>query len=250
MDLHESRPRLFLSEREAQVWILSDREALNQWCELSRFLSPEESRRAELYHTVRDGKLFRGRRGMLRVLLAGFLGCRPEEVGLTTGAHGKPQLADPGNPPLYFNLSRTIGLALFAFARGAEIGVDVEHRSTDVDQSAVGGVVFSPSELAAMERRGDDALGTFFRLWTRKEAVLKALGVGLGGTADARTLEVSEAPPHWEVIVEGRQTGGEWTIRELNLGAAWHANVAVVADGFTCRLVSSPAPTEQKNHGN
>ena len=63
-------------------------------------------------------------------------------------------------------------------ALGLEVGVDIEHRSEDIDIEALGELVFTPAERAAL-RAADDRLAAFYLRWTGKEAVLKAIGVGI-----------------------------------------------------------------------
>ena len=92
--------------------------------------------------------------------------------------------AGVGAAPTFFNAAHSEGLALYAFTHVGEVGIDIELIRDLPDWEQVAGAAFSPHELALLracpaERRRDE----FFRAWTRQEAVLKALGTGLGGAA-------------------------------------------------------------------
>lgn len=124
----------------------------------------------------------------LRLVLGELTGAAPESIrferhcGHCGGAgHGKPYLVRRSD--LDFSLSHSGGLALIAAARGRRVGADVERVRARTDVLAI-----ARGSLSARERRTIESLGThearreaFFRCWTRKEAYLKALGVGLAG---------------------------------------------------------------------
>ncbi len=115
------------------------------------------------------------RRG-LREMLAG------EEPRLMREPHGRPVLepGQRGRPALSFSLTHTRGFAACALLRGAPVGIDAEDVRRPVDLDAVARRWFAPSECRLLEelpreRRAD----AFFRIWTAKEAILKATGLGL-----------------------------------------------------------------------
>jgi 4'-phosphopantetheinyl transferase len=196
--------RIRIERGEVHLWwgrmgAAEDRDAVCGW------LSDEERRRGERFQRERDAREFRFRRAFRRVVLAPYLGASPDAVRFTAGRFGKPGLAD--EPELAFNGSSRGGVVLLAVARGTAVGVDVEH---------VGGAWADPEEIArlvprvatpAEERRfqalaADARVEAFARLWTRKEALLKALGTGLAlpprsvavGFGDERSERGAERP--------------------------------------------------------
>lgn len=156
---------------------------------LRSLLSSDEAERAATFYFDRDRLRFVVCRGILRILLGRYLDCAPSEVAFVYGANGKPALSGqtpPDGQPLYFNVAHSEGEALFAFTRVGEIGIDLEHIRDLPDWEQVAAAAFSPHELAQLracpaDRRRDE----FFRAWARQEAVLKALGTGLGAIAEA-----------------------------------------------------------------
>ena len=101
----------------------------------------------------------------LRRILAGALGCAEADVGLVVGARGKPMLRAARTPPLHFNASRSGRFALVAVA-AIELGIDIERRVHRTLRDELGGDAADPTER--------------LQRWTRREAVVKATGLGLG----------------------------------------------------------------------
>jgi 4'-phosphopantetheinyl transferase len=161
----------------------------------------------------------------LRLVLGEITGTAPERLrferrcGHCGGAgHGKPRLA--GRSDLDFSISHSGELALIAVARGRRVGADVERVRPRTDVLAI-----ARGSLSARERRAIEALATdearreaFFRCWTRKEAYLKALGVGLAGGLDtdpeqARGWQIRSlpAPPGYMAAVAAE---GQFVLRQ------------------------------------
>lgn len=160
------------------------------------WLHDDECRRAGRFRLARDRRRYVVARGLLRELLAARLGIHPRAVEFSYGAHGKPCLA-PGSAvgDLRFSVSHSGELALFAFCRGREVGVDVEAVVPMRDADAVARHFFPRSELRAYRALPpQDRERGFFTCWTRKEATLKALGGGLQSA-----LSEFDAPPGWSL---------------------------------------------------
>lgn len=115
----------------------------------------------------------------LRAVLAQSLSVTPASLRFAATEHHKPYLKD--HPTVAFNMSHADGVAYVAIAAAGDLGVDVElHHSID-DLLGVARLVFSASEVAEVrEAAGEERIVRFLRCWTRKEAYVKALGVGLG----------------------------------------------------------------------
>jgi 4'-phosphopantetheinyl transferase len=164
--------------------------------EAMALLSPLESQRARQLRAplVRDA--YACVHAALRLLLAHELRLpAPPAFEFERGALGKPFMA--GQPRVHFSLSYRAGAAAIALA-SEPVGVDVERMADGIDIDGIGGRFFTPGEQAfladapAAERRT-----RFFALWTRKEALLKAVGAGIDAmpTADALKSQVTLATP-------------------------------------------------------
>jgi 4'-phosphopantetheinyl transferase len=148
---------------------------------LSGSLSEEEARRAAGLRLERDRRRFIVARARLRQLLAARLGVWPEAVEFVYGKNGKPALGqrfmDTG---WRFNVSHCDDVAVYAFSRRRDVGIDVEALRPIREADAIAARFFSRCEREAYLALApqDRPLG-FLSCWTRKEAVVKALGNGL-----------------------------------------------------------------------
>jgi 4'-phosphopantetheinyl transferase len=154
-------------------------------------LDANEIARVRSFRNPRDGERFGTAHGMMREILAGYLGQPPASLEYRTNAFGKPELAD-GRAKLAFNLSRSGGRALLAVTQGEEVGVDIEMAHADRDGLTIAEQFFSPGERAYLLQTPPKLRGeVFLRCWTLKEAYIKAVGTGLTlglGTFDVASL--------------------------------------------------------------
>ncbi|WP_436824348.1 4'-phosphopantetheinyl transferase family protein [Variovorax sp. DT-64] len=143
-------------------------------------LAPQERARVRCFARRPDQVRFARARAAARLLLAPRLGCRPGDVPLAIAESGKPFVAAPAGAPL-FNIAHSGRHALVALAppRGVRaLGVDIEVLQPDLDAELI-------LEAAFTEREGREVRGArdrqeaLYRRWVGKEAVLKAIGVGI-----------------------------------------------------------------------
>jgi 4'-phosphopantetheinyl transferase len=192
-------------------------------------LSATERERARRFVFARDRRRFIVARARLRQLLATRLGVRPAAIELTSGAYGKPMLAPRfRGSDLRFNISHSDDLAVYAFARGHEIGIDVEAIRAIPDADKISARFFAAGEAAAYAALDADARPVAFaNCWTRKEAFLKAVGGGLTYPLDC--IEVSLAPGAPAAIVRVADTPGD--------ACGWRLESFTPALGFVSAVV-------------
>ena len=143
-------------------------------------LSPAECERADRFHFQKDRERFVAGRGLVRTVLARYLGVDGATLQFTVGPHGKPALAFP-NASLCFNLSHSGDLLLIALMEAREVGVDLEFIRGDVPFLAVAQHCFSAEDVTRIALLPEPQKACrFYQLWTSNEARLKASGVGLG----------------------------------------------------------------------
>lgn len=198
-----------LSANTVDVWCASLDQPAERVAAMRSLLSADEARRAGSFHFERDQRRYVVGRAVLRLLLGQYLGRAPHSIAFHYGPYGKPALvADTttrhrsvNTPPLHFNLAHSETLAVYAFTRDREIGVDVERIRELPEWEQMAEATFDPRELAELRECPEDRRREhFFAAWTRQEAVLKALGIGLGGERReaaaaaycVRPLEVAE----------------------------------------------------------
>lgn len=182
-----------------EVGVLSDEERAGA----DRFRRPEDRARAIVSRTA------------LRELLARYVGSTPAALRFTAGPHGKPTLesAIAAVSPS-FNVAHSGRLVLLAFA-ACDVGVDVEQLRDDVEIEGLARRFFAPEEVAAVHATlGARRVETFFRIWTRKEAYLKAHGAGLSAPLDTFSTTTAAGEPRAEV--DGEIEGARWYLRDLD----------------------------------
>ncbi len=169
---------------EVHVWSVDVGRAMTLPAEVS-ILSPDERARAARFRRPEDRVRSIVSRTALRDLLARYVGAAPAALRFVAGPHGKPMLA-PGSTdsPPGFNVAHSGRVILLAFAACA-VGIDVEQLRPDVEIEELARRFFAPEEVAAVHATpGARRVEIFFRVWTRKEAFLKAHGAGLSAPLD------------------------------------------------------------------
>lgn len=145
-------------------------------------LSKDERVRAARLRFTRDRRRYIAGRGILRLILGSYLGCRPAELAFSYGKNGKPVLAGPGEsaPALFFNVTHSEALALYAITRVGDVGIDVERVREIAEWAQIASLCFTPEENSRLHAAAATERGKiFFQAWTRKEAMAKASGRGL-----------------------------------------------------------------------
>ncbi|MFT3886249.1 MAG: 4'-phosphopantetheinyl transferase superfamily protein [Flavobacteriales bacterium] len=186
-------------------------------------LDPVELERAARFRFHHDRDRFILGHGLLRSLLGHYLKRDGSLVRMARGPFGKPFLE---RKALRFNLSDTKDAVLIAFATDLEIGADIETMTRDVDHHAVSEHYFTPPEVQAITEAGSDGKRRFLELWTRKEAVLKASGVGI--MDDLKALRV-DAPRNTMLIAHeafARMAAPTYHVHTYHVGAEHLISIA------------------------
>ncbi|MBL3669486.1 4'-phosphopantetheinyl transferase superfamily protein [Streptomyces sp. M2CJ-2] len=210
-------------------------------------LDDHERERADRIRSAAKTAEFVSCRASVRRILSGLLDTPPDEIRLGTRPcpgcgdprHGPPTVLRPSTP-WWISISHTAGCGMLAVA-SVPVGVDVE-RMRDVRIEELADTALTPSEGAFLRLLPDRTARTaaFLRCWTRKEAVLKAVGVGI--STDLGALESHPGSPGTAVMNAGVPgTPAAWSVSDLPLPAPWVASVALPADSSTSvRTVSLP----------
>tara|TARA_B100000949_G_scaffold210410_1_gene203348 strand:+ start:353 stop:1048 length:696 start_codon:yes stop_codon:yes gene_type:complete len=139
-------------------------------------LNEQERERAHRFYFKRHARRFIQAHGIMREILANYLNQHPADVLLTTDANGKPCLK---GSDLCFNLSHSNEYALLAVGRQYALGVDLEV-FTSRSYQGVAEHMFSPEECKKLKTAPEElACAIFFSIWSQKEALIKACGLGL-----------------------------------------------------------------------
>jgi len=206
---------------------------------LSATLSEAETQRAARFYFPVDRDHFVAAHGRLRDILARYLHSEPRRLSFTNNAYGKPFLsgvsADSG---LEFNLSHARDFALVAVTKNRQVGVDIEYMREDISREEIARRFFSEresSELLALP--SEQRKAAFFYCWTRKEAYIKAHGLGLSLPLDS--FDVSLAPGEPAILLATRpdpHQAAHWTLKDLEVQSGYAAAVAVEGKDLDFRL--------------
>jgi len=188
-NLATTRMRVGASYKSLELWYVDldvTGEALGRF---RHWLSDDELARAEGFHSDLDRARYIVGRAALRRVLADRLGCSPAAIRLSYGRNGKPML-EGAHKHVEFNLAHCGGDAVIALAGGAAIGVDIELLRPVADVESLALLVFSDVERRELEL-APDPVSAFLNGWTRKEAYVKALGLGLTAPLTEITVSLS-----------------------------------------------------------
>lgn len=211
------------------AWALNDPNA----GEDAALLDPKERIRFTRFRFDHDRFRFAAAHANMRRILGAYLLRPPESLGFRNSTFGKPELAGSGEgaasaPSLHFNLSHTKSIALLALSQDTEVGIDVE--DLHAIEPEVAESHFSARELSDLASLdGDGWLRGFYHCWTRKEAILKAEGVGLNIPLDA--FDVSLLPGVPAELLDVRPAAAfrrRWSLYDLSPA---EDNVAALAAG-------------------
>lgn len=161
-------------------------------------LSDSERERAAGFRRPTDATTYIAAHALTRVLLSDVAGEPPRYWRFVVGARGKPAVAEDRFQDLCFSLAHTHGVAAVAVSEGSAVGIDVERSDRPVAVDAIAGHFFSPQEVALLDATpATERRGTFYRLWTLKEAYLKGIGEGLHRPLDSFAFTLDPVEVHF-----------------------------------------------------
>jgi 4'-phosphopantetheinyl transferase len=202
--------------------------------QLAATLSPDELDRAGRFRAGPLRSRFVVGRATLRAILARYLAADARQLTFQYRARGKPDLAPPWDRgALRFNLSHSHGLALFALAAGREVGVDLEWPRPVCHMAGMVERFFSADEQRQWHALpAADQQAGFFRIWTCKEAWLKATGAGMSFPLAEVSVSASPHEPPRLLTIRG----------DCGAAGQWHLACSVPAAGYVAALAVRGGP--------
>lgn len=191
---------------------------------LEHLISSDELRRADLFRRDEDRSRFVIGRAMARQLLGDELGVSPRAVDIEIDSRGKPRVNLQRLSSVTFNIAHAGSRVVVATAHTTDVGVDLEPLRQFEDAARLARRFFHVDEQRALGPLPADArAAAFLRLWTRKEALGKAIGAGLHGVLDRPFMPLTDCEFH--VVHDGRN----WCVTDLDLDVGWFGAVAAAA---------------------
>lgn len=223
---------LKISSDEVHIWSASVDVTPSRIETLSHVLSPDEVKRANRYYFERDTNRYIIARGVLRHILSRYCNRHPGELKFVYNEYGKPALA--GHDMLRFNVSHSGEQVLYGISWGREIGVDIERVRPFKTARQIVDKYFSDYErkefYCVPDQLKDEA---FFACWTRKEAYIKAQGMGL--SLPLNQFSISFLPNEPARLIETRHDKREkkrWSLKEIIVNAGYMAAAVIEGHGY------------------
>jgi 4'-phosphopantetheinyl transferase len=213
----DGHPRLEVDA--VHVWRVRTNPAPRSLATLAQLLSADERDRAARFHFESDRQRYVAARATLRRLLGEYVEAAPADLVFRYGARGKPDIETPlATRATQFNVSHRGDFALLVFARGREVGIDIENVREVPEALTIARNHFTAAETRLLEcaQAGTSRQECFFRLWTRKEALIKAVGTGLSMPLtefDVSSAAATGAP--WHVVRVPARPETAWAVRDL-----------------------------------
>jgi 4'-phosphopantetheinyl transferase len=163
----------------------------------------------------------------MRCILAEYVHKAARDLRFLYTEHGKPSLADT-NADICFNLSHAGERGILGIARGRDIGVDIENVSRKVEVDNLAKRFFSPLESKSLDGIPlEEKKISFYRIWTCKEAFLKAQGFGLNRSLGSFDIDLSSGAARLIATRPDATEAARWSIVELEAFAGYAAAIAV-----------------------
>jgi 4'-phosphopantetheinyl transferase len=223
-----------LGDREVHVISTSLDGHLGLYAQLARLLSPDEAERAARFRFPLHERRYVVGRGLLRVVLSGYVACSPRDLVFRYNAFGKPYLDDVA---LAFNVSHAGGRMLIGVTPGFDVGVDIEAVRSEPLAEGVPEHFFSAREVEALFRLPESQRpSAFCTCWTRKEAFIKGHGEGLSlPLQDFDVTLTPGVPPRLLTTRFSADEAREWTLYDVRSSAdASHAAALAVRARDAC----------------
>jgi 4'-phosphopantetheinyl transferase len=236
---HRFSENFALPEGEVHVWRAHSNGSCDTYTTLYQTLSSDERERADKFYFMQDRARYVIARGLCRILLGRCLGIAANRLRFEYGTAGKPRLArDFQQSLLHFNVAHSGSIVLVALAYRYDLGVDIERIRTDFDVDEIAQQFLSARERSSLiaDVPANGKHEAFFACWTRKEAYLKARGVGLGMPLDA--FDVAFLPGQKPELLEIRCDPAEvqrWMLVDLDVTPGYKAALAVENAGVNVR---------------
>ncbi len=219
--------KLELSPNDVNVWSANLKLPLLQIEQFSKILSSDEIDRANKFYFERDKNRFIVARGTLRKILSLYLNIESHKLKFSYSDRGKPNLPSSS---ILFNLSHSQDLALYAITTVNLIGIDLEYIRPLADAESLAKRFFSPQEYNLISQLPPQQQPEiFFKMWTCKEAYLKATGDGLaGGLEKVEVFFTPEQPIRFLNINGDVQEASRWYLYQFIPQSNYIAAVAAV----------------------
>ena len=221
------------------IWVIDIMAINDNMAFFYTLLSNDERIKANRFKFDKDKKISIVSRGSLRYLIGQYLNLNPTAITFTYGTYGKPQM--DGLTALKFNVSHSKRFIVVGFAYGMDLGVDIEYINNTFNVMDIVDNYFSKAEIKAIAKLAQphERTNAFYRGWSRKEAFIKAKGLGL--SLDLHSFSITMDGDETAELYETHWNGYEkqdWHILPFYVHPDYKAAVAVSGEINGLRIVN------------
>ncbi|MFN1834852.1 4'-phosphopantetheinyl transferase family protein [Balneola sp. MJW-20] len=230
-----TQTKMTLSKKDVHIWISDLNSETSDPSAYKCLLSPAEVQKAQNLRFSEDRNRYLWGRIQLRQLLGFYLDREPDSIRLSSTPYGKPYLTRKEG--IHFNISHSGDLLIIGLSAGDPIGVDVEKLNRNVDVDSVSRNYYSESEFRTiMDADYDDKRNLFFKIWTRKESLIKGIGKGLGISLQSFSVDQEDPKVKWDM--PANETGSDWYVSDLDVKSGYRAAFATPKQDFSLSCFS------------
>jgi 4'-phosphopantetheinyl transferase len=216
---------LNLQPHQVDIWRIHLDLGLDSVKAFESTLSADETQRASSFQFDKDCNRYIVAHFSLRDVLGRYLKAEPAKLEFSIDQYGKPALL---GHKLEFNLSHSGSFALVAVTQSRIIGVDVERMREGISSHSIARQYFSPAEVAEFDAVPiEQREVAFFTCWTRKEAFIKAKGLGLSLPLDSFDVSLTPNEPAILRAVRPPQEAAHWKLHSLDVAPRYAGAAAV-----------------------
>lgn len=219
---------------EVSIVLVKLEKDLSAWCKyISTFVSENEKARASKFLNIIDAARHLTGRAVIRKAISDFLGKKQFKSEFSTNKWGKPYAH---NIPVDFNISHAgefVGVAVCFNQDGVGFGIDIEKLVINSEIYGLAKILHLDECTKICELPEKEACRMFYRIWARKEAISKALGMGLNLPLDS--FKVTSNESQWSVFHLGPPEN--WTTIDIPIPGYYCSFAATRAD-ITINYVS------------
>ena len=214
---------------DVHIWLCNLNQQLAGADDLWETLSPDERQRAGSFRFKLLSQRYIAAHGFLRLILTKYLQTEPANIIIETDALGKPFITPRSNQPdVHFNLSHSGAFSLAAFRLGVPLGIDIEWMRPLEDLGRIAGHYFAAQEVQALAALPfAEQLAGFYACWTRKEAFIKATGLGLSQSLDRFAVSLKPDEPVRILSIDNDpEPASRWSLLDIPVPDGYRAALA------------------------
>lgn len=221
-----------IEDHQVHVWQVNLKTLFFYPKELLKTLSPDELDRANQFKFQKDRECFIIRHYQLRFILSKYCNCQSHELMFRYNSYRKPFISTPQFKTIKFSMSYSGDLMMAGICRENDIGIDIEMVREMHESESIAVENFSLQELKYLIGT-TDITDAFFKIWTRKEAFVKAMGKGLYYPLKSFCVEANFSGVYEPLIIfDDPKESKLWKTSELNTSTGYIASLAIKSDRF------------------